>query len=88
MAFVEMLRALLDRRLFDCRLTPDRALGTLAEAEAFLRDRGLLTRTADCALPSLYEACTRTRTSRAARGSPAGPRPSGRGSAGWPSTAT
>jgi hypothetical protein len=40
-----------------CRLTPDRALGTLAEAEAFLRDRGLLTRTADCALPSLYEAC-------------------------------
>jgi hypothetical protein len=40
MAFVELLRALLDRRLFDCRLTPDRALGTLAEAEAFLRDRG------------------------------------------------
>jgi hypothetical protein len=27
------------------------------EAEVFLRDRGLLTRTADCALPSLYEAC-------------------------------
>jgi hypothetical protein len=26
-------------------------------ADAFLRDRGLLTRTADCALPSLYEAC-------------------------------
>ena len=26
-------------------------------SEAFLRDRGLLTRTADCALPSLYEAC-------------------------------
>jgi len=48
---------LLERRAFDCRLTPDRALGTLAEAEAFLRDRGLLTRTADCALPSLYEAC-------------------------------
>src|SRR6185437_9081187 len=41
----------------ECRLTPDRALETLAEAEAFLRDRGLLTRTADCALPSLYEAC-------------------------------
>jgi hypothetical protein len=57
MTFVELLRALLDQRLFDCRLTPDRALGTLAEAEAFLRDRGLLTRTADCALPSLYEAC-------------------------------
>jgi len=57
MTFVELLRSLLDRRAFDCRLTPDRALGTLAEAEAFLRDRGLLTRTADGALPSLYEAC-------------------------------
>jgi len=54
---VELLMTLLERRAFDCRLTPDRALGTLAEAEAFLRDRGLLTRTADCALPSLYEAC-------------------------------
>jgi hypothetical protein len=57
MTYVESLTALLEWRLFDCRLTPDRALGTLAEAEAFLRDRGLLTRTADCALPSLYEAC-------------------------------
>jgi hypothetical protein len=57
MNFVELLTTLLERRAFDCRLTPDRALGTLAEAEAFLRDRGLLTRTADCALPSLYEAC-------------------------------
>jgi hypothetical protein len=42
---------------FGCRLAPGRALGTLAEAEAFLRDRGLLTRTADGALPGLYEAC-------------------------------
>src|SRR5215472_13126004 len=57
MSFVELLTTLLERRAFDCRLTPDRALGTLAEAEAFLRDRGLLARTADCALPSLYEAC-------------------------------
>jgi len=57
MNFVELLRVLRERRAFDCRLTPDRALGTLAEAEAFLRDRGLLARTADCALPSLYEAC-------------------------------
>src|SRR5215470_13530447 len=57
MTIVELLRGLLERRAFDCRLTPDRALGTLAEAEAFLRDRGLLTRTADGALPSLYEAC-------------------------------
>ena len=42
---------------FECRLTPDRALGSLDEAEAFLLDRGLLTRTADCALPSLFAAC-------------------------------
>ena len=57
MTIVELLTVLLERRAFDCRLTPDRVLGTLAEAEAFLRDRGLLTRTADGALPSLYEAC-------------------------------
>ncbi len=30
---------------------------SLDEAEAFLADRWLLTRTPDCALPSLYEAC-------------------------------
>ena len=45
------------RRVFECRLTPDRALETLDDAEKFLRDRGLLTRTADSALPSLFEAC-------------------------------
>ena len=43
--------------MFRCRLSPDRALGSVEVADAFLRDRGLLTRTADCALPSLYEAC-------------------------------
>jgi hypothetical protein len=48
---------LLARRSHECRLTPDRALETLDEAEDFLRDRGLLTRTADSALPSLFEAC-------------------------------
>ncbi|HEY8108160.1 MAG TPA: hypothetical protein VIC70_05610, partial [Gaiellaceae bacterium] len=41
----------------ECRLTPDRALETLDEAETFLLERGLLTRTADSALPSLFEAC-------------------------------
>jgi hypothetical protein len=51
------LQELRERRAYECRLTPDRALGTLDEAEAFLRDRGLLTRTSDSALPSLYEAC-------------------------------
>ena len=48
---------LLERRAFECRLTPDRALRSLDEAEEFLRGRGLLTRTTDSALPSLYEAC-------------------------------
>jgi hypothetical protein len=51
------LTELQERRAFECRLTPDRALGSVEEADAFLRDRGLLTRTADCTLPSLYEAC-------------------------------
>jgi hypothetical protein len=45
------------QRAFECRLTPDRALGSLDEAEAFLLDSGLLTRTADSALPSLFGAC-------------------------------
>jgi hypothetical protein len=45
------------RRAYECRLTPDRALGSLDEAEEFLLDRGLLTRTADSALPSLFQAC-------------------------------
>jgi hypothetical protein len=54
---VESLDDLRRRRDFECRLTPDRALQTLDEAEAFLRSRGLLTRTADSSLPSLYEAC-------------------------------
>jgi hypothetical protein len=51
------LGELLDRRVFLCRLTPDRALATIEEADAFLRDRGMLTRTTDCSLPSLFEAC-------------------------------
>lgn len=54
---MESLAELEQRRAFECRLTPDRSLATIAEAEAFLGDRGLLTRTADSALPSLYEAC-------------------------------
>jgi hypothetical protein len=51
------LASLLERRNRLCRLTPDRALETLDEAHAFLCDRGLLTRTTDCSLPSLFEAC-------------------------------
>src|ERR671938_337067 len=51
------LQELQARRAYECRLTPDRALRSVDRAEEFLRDRGLLTRTADSALPSLYEAC-------------------------------
>ena len=54
---METLEDLHERRAYECRLTPDRALQTLDEAEQFLRARGLLTRTTDSALPSLYEAC-------------------------------
>ena len=54
---MESLAALRERRAYECRLNADRALGSLDEAEGFLRDRGLLTRTTDSALPSLYEAC-------------------------------
>lgn len=54
---MESLRELRERRDHELRLTPDRALESLAEAEEFLHDRGLLTRTAQSALPSLYEAC-------------------------------
>jgi hypothetical protein len=46
-----------EQRAEACRLRPERALETLDEAEEFLRDRGLLTRTPDSALPSLFEAC-------------------------------
>ncbi len=51
------LYALDARRARECRLAPDRALETLDDAAAFVLDRGLLTRTTDCALPSLHEAC-------------------------------
>ncbi len=51
------MRELLERRAYACRLTPDRALETLEDAEEFLHDRGMLTRTTDCSLPGLFEAC-------------------------------
>jgi len=72
---MESLAQLLERRAIECRLTPDRALESPDEAEAFLLDRGLLTRTADCALPSLYEACHEEAY-----------RPGGAGFASWPAT--
>ena len=53
----ESLDEMRQRRDRECRLTPDRALESIGQAHEFLAERGLLTRTADCALPSLYEAC-------------------------------
>jgi hypothetical protein len=72
---VESLAELRERRAFECRLSPDRALRSLDEAEAFLGDRGFLTRTPDCALPSLYEACHEEAY-----------QPGGQGFATWPAT--
>jgi hypothetical protein len=51
------VRELEERRAYLCRLTPDRALESPEEAQGFLRDRGLLTRTPDSALPSFFAAC-------------------------------
>src|SRR5262245_55367841 len=72
---VESLTELRERRAFQCRLAPGRALRSVEEADAFLRDRGLLTRTTDCALPSLYEACHESPY-----------KPASRGFATWPAT--
>jgi hypothetical protein len=54
---VDRLADLQERRRHECRLSPERALASVDEAEAFLHDRGMLTRTSDCALPSLFDAC-------------------------------
>jgi hypothetical protein len=72
---MESLAGLRERRAFECRLTRDRALESLDEAEEFLSERGMLTRTADSALPSLYEACHEEAY-----------QPEGRGFAAWPAT--
>jgi hypothetical protein len=54
---MSVLSDLQQQRAEACRLAPDRALETLDDAYAFLRDRGLLTRNPDCSLPSLFGAC-------------------------------
>ncbi len=63
------------QRDYACRLTPDRALETIDEAEGFLRDRGMLTRTTDSALPSFFGACHEEPYAAG-----------GRGFAAWPAT--
>jgi hypothetical protein len=72
----ETLAELRERRTAECRLDPALALRSVDEAAAFLAGRGMLTRTADCSLPSLFEACHQ-RPYRAGRG----------GFAEWPETA-
>ena len=64
---VPSLTELQERRAHECRLTPDRALETLDDAAAFLRDRGLL------------DADDRLRAAEPARGVPRGALQPGRG---------
>ena len=70
------LAELQTRRTFECRLEPQRALRSLEDAAGFLHDRGILTRTPDSALPSLFGACHEPPF-----------RPGGGGFAAWPATA-
>lgn len=69
------LRDLEQRRVYACRLLPERALESLDEAEQFLADRGMLTLTPDCSLPSLFGACHEEPY-----------KAGGRGFASWPKT--
>jgi hypothetical protein len=41
----------------ELRLAPERALADLDQAAAWVRERGMVTITSDCALPSLFAAC-------------------------------
>jgi hypothetical protein len=66
--------AVVDRE-FLLRLTPDRALETLDEAEAWIRERGLATLLPTSSLPSLFAACHEEPYSE-----------DGRGFGGWPKT--
>ena len=51
------MEGLEERRAYLCRLTPDRALGDLEEAAAWVVERGMVTLMPDSALPSLFAAC-------------------------------
>ena len=70
-----LLARLQRERILACRLTSDRGLQTFDEAREFLLDRGLLTLTPDCALPSLFGACHEEPY-----------KPGGRGFGSWPRT--
>jgi hypothetical protein len=69
------LDELLRGRDYECRLTADRALRTIEDAALFLVERGMMTRSPDCSLPSLFEACHEEPY-----------RPGGQGFASWPAT--
>jgi hypothetical protein len=69
------LADLIERRTRLCRLHPDYALESIEEAETFVAERGLLTLTPDCSLPSLFGACHEEPY-----------QPGGHGFAGWPKT--
>lgn len=71
----QVLADLLERRAQLCRLNAEYALQSLEEAETFVVERGLLTLTPDCSLPSLFGACHEEPY-----------RPGGHGFASWPKT--
>jgi hypothetical protein len=61
------------RRARECRLDPALALRDVGEAADWVRERGIVTLTQSCALPSLFAACHQPPY-----------RPGGRGFGGWP----
>lgn len=75
MCAVQRLDALTEQRDEALRLRPELALGSVAEGEAFVRERGVVTLTPSCSLPSLYGACHEEPY-----------KPGGKGFAGYPKT--
>jgi hypothetical protein len=68
------LQELHERREYECRLTPDRALDTIDEAAAWIENRGLVEITPCCSLPSLHTACHEEPYKAGGRGFAAYPR--------------
>jgi hypothetical protein len=68
------LGGLEERRNEALRLTPDRALESVEDAETFVRGRGVVTLTPSCSLPSLYGACHEEPHTPGSRGFGAYPR--------------
>lgn len=64
-----------EQRQVALRLQPELALDSLLDAEAFVRERGVVTLTPSCSLPSLYGACHEEPY-----------KPGGKGFAGYPKT--